>query len=305
MSSLKDKLDYLNDTKHLIAEALKNNGADITDTDTFRSYADKITELNAFKPLDICNITVDNASVLNTSRIYFYKQNKEYSYINTDRSYDLICHNYSQKLGIYVTGIDNDNVHVNAKFIVASEYSDEYISTLLSDNNWRLKTKNAYKNIDFVRDKNDIFYNDTELQDIHPFLSNSGLSEIKKEIKIPFDINKLKISDVYNTEISIDKDIMFLFNEGNKHIYVFPSMDRIIFIKTDSGYTFQQNSYTYPLSRFPFKSSWYDKARIAYDQSTGVRGINIDQDVLVSTKDIYDENGNLLFEKNASIEDFI
>lgn len=309
MSSLKVKLDYLNGTKHLIAEALKNNGVDITDTDTFRSYADKITELNTFKPLDICDITIDAASVLDTTRIYFYKQNKDYSYINSDRSYDLTCHNYSQKLGIYAASFDNDNIHINGRFLVASAYESEYITIFLSDNNWHLKTKNVQSKFYFIRDKGDMFYNNSELSTIHPFLADRGLTEINKEIKIQFDINKLKISDLFTTEIGDDKDvIIFLFNDGEKYIYVFPSKEYITFTNDATGYIFKQTSYMYPVSRFIGRldeDSWFDKTIVSYDETTGARDLVIDQHVLISTKDIYDEDGNLLFNKNATISDFI
>lgn len=43
--SLADKLNYLGDTKGLIKDAIVNKGVDVSDTDTFRSYADKIKEI--------------------------------------------------------------------------------------------------------------------------------------------------------------------------------------------------------------------------------------------------------------------
>ena len=42
-----DKLDYLKETKTLIKEALIEKNVQVTDTDTFRSYADKILEIEA------------------------------------------------------------------------------------------------------------------------------------------------------------------------------------------------------------------------------------------------------------------
>lgn len=43
--SLADKLNYLGDTKGLIKDAIVNKGVEVSDTDTFRSYADKIKEI--------------------------------------------------------------------------------------------------------------------------------------------------------------------------------------------------------------------------------------------------------------------
>ena len=40
-----DKLNYVNETKGLIKNALNDLGAEITDEDTFRSYVGKINDL--------------------------------------------------------------------------------------------------------------------------------------------------------------------------------------------------------------------------------------------------------------------
>ena len=40
-----DKLNYLNETKEQIKDALNDLGAEITDSDTFRSYVEKINDL--------------------------------------------------------------------------------------------------------------------------------------------------------------------------------------------------------------------------------------------------------------------
>lgn len=45
MGTLEDKLNYLKDTKVAIKNAIINKGVDVTDSDTFRSYADKIDSI--------------------------------------------------------------------------------------------------------------------------------------------------------------------------------------------------------------------------------------------------------------------
>ena len=50
MGTLADKLNYLNGTKTAIKTAITNQGGTVTDNDTFRSYADKITNLNVVNP---------------------------------------------------------------------------------------------------------------------------------------------------------------------------------------------------------------------------------------------------------------
>lgn len=46
MGSISDKLSYLEETKQEIADAIVEKGQTVNDSDTFRSYADKIKEIN-------------------------------------------------------------------------------------------------------------------------------------------------------------------------------------------------------------------------------------------------------------------
>lgn len=47
MSTTADKLNYLISTKNAIKQAIIDKGVDVSDTDTFRSYADKIVDIQA------------------------------------------------------------------------------------------------------------------------------------------------------------------------------------------------------------------------------------------------------------------
>lgn len=46
MGTLKEKFEYVEETKQKIREALEEMGATVTDEDTFRSYAEKIAEVH-------------------------------------------------------------------------------------------------------------------------------------------------------------------------------------------------------------------------------------------------------------------
>lgn len=63
IQSVIPKIEYLNDTKDLIKQALIEKGVEIADTDTFRSYADKIGNLNTTKvPFFLMTIFADLTS---------------------------------------------------------------------------------------------------------------------------------------------------------------------------------------------------------------------------------------------------
>lgn len=62
MGSISDKLSYLNDTKKAIKEAIVNKGVEVLDTDTFKSYAEKILNISGdttsseFSPVGISGL---------------------------------------------------------------------------------------------------------------------------------------------------------------------------------------------------------------------------------------------------------
>ena len=49
VQDLQDNLNYIQDTKALIKQAIINKGQTITDNDTFRSYKDKIAAIKTGK----------------------------------------------------------------------------------------------------------------------------------------------------------------------------------------------------------------------------------------------------------------
>ena len=58
MGSISEKLEYLNETKEEIKTAIKNKGVTIADTDTFRSYANKIANLKTTPTLQAKSQTI-------------------------------------------------------------------------------------------------------------------------------------------------------------------------------------------------------------------------------------------------------
>ena len=68
MSTTVDKLNYLNDTKSAIREAIENRGVSVLNSDTFRSYAEKIesisSETSTCKVVDTFTGINNNAAAL-------------------------------------------------------------------------------------------------------------------------------------------------------------------------------------------------------------------------------------------------
>lgn len=51
MSTIVNKLEYLNETKETIKTALKNKNIEVNDDDTFRSYEKKKKKIDEFFPI--------------------------------------------------------------------------------------------------------------------------------------------------------------------------------------------------------------------------------------------------------------
>ena len=64
MGDIADKLDYLNETKDKIADALEGMGIPVTKQDTFRSYATKITGLKERATVDLDNLSENGLKVI-------------------------------------------------------------------------------------------------------------------------------------------------------------------------------------------------------------------------------------------------
>lgn len=95
--TIANKLNYLNQTKTAIKEAIINKGVLISDTDTFRSYADKINLISGQQS--------SNLSITNTIGLTLWLD----SYYNTPHGYDPNIQNMYSIVGSYgYTNTNND-----------------------------------------------------------------------------------------------------------------------------------------------------------------------------------------------------
>ena len=69
MGTMADKLNYLNRTKSLIKQAIIDKGVEILDTDTFRSYAEKIKDIKT-GGIDTSDATATASDVLKDKTAY-------------------------------------------------------------------------------------------------------------------------------------------------------------------------------------------------------------------------------------------
>lgn len=71
MSTVSDKLSYLNETKSQIRQAIQSKGVEVSETDTFRSYAEKVGEITgggSGTEYPTIKINVYNGAVANCAR---------------------------------------------------------------------------------------------------------------------------------------------------------------------------------------------------------------------------------------------
>lgn len=63
-----NKLNYLDETKALIKEALREKGVEVSDTDTFRSYANKVKSISTAEDLSV-ELTEQDAAITELEEI--------------------------------------------------------------------------------------------------------------------------------------------------------------------------------------------------------------------------------------------
>ena len=64
MDTVVNKLNYLKETKAIIKNAITEKGVTVSDTDTFRSYANKIGEIQVGQPAQEKSINITKKSRL-------------------------------------------------------------------------------------------------------------------------------------------------------------------------------------------------------------------------------------------------
>lgn len=304
MSDIDNKINYLKKTKELIKNALIVNGADIKDEDTFRSYADKINNIDSFNPLDICKCLFSIESFARNRGVFIYKNTKTFNAIKNIHSIKICQHNNDYNLYLEFRSFDEKYAKCYCRIVIYPKSG--YLDLIRCNDNWEIETYSTNSNSYYMSDidLNDIFYLTYQLNEVHPLLQTLGFSEVGKPVLNTTDFTQLKCNDVFGLNItSTDAVLILKYTNGDKYLFKIPNCDKILF---DSN----QDSYNFSMSSKKYEYEFYDgkiikNADITYSDNTGVTSISINANVLVATEDIYDENDNLLFEKNASIEDFI
>lgn len=118
MSDIATKLAYLNETKSLIKQAIINKGVSISDTDTFRSYADKISSITNTIPSPVATDDVCRKNLC------YWMDAIEHSgvididgTVNTNSWWSKIGFNYFTPYnGSATTPWNNDSVTLNSSY---------------------------------------------------------------------------------------------------------------------------------------------------------------------------------------------
>ena len=149
------------------------------------------------------------------------------------------------------------------------------------------------------------FYAYKEFMAHHPVYNNSKFLALEIEKKV-HTVNRYKIGDVFNTGISSTENITIVKFADGYWIYKYNGSTPIA--------NFANNRYTFtPISGVTFMNlsgfigqKYTDKASFSYRNSTGEYYVDLStEELIVSTCNIVDSNGNVVFSKNANIEDYI
>lgn len=146
MSNINNKLDYLDETKQLIKQAIIDKGQEVSDEDTFRSYVDKISDIETGN--DTKDATATSNDILYPETAYIsngkvtgnimptYSSNTTLSQTNTisrSLSYSLLDINYDAKIAIvsdedykfnFCNIVDNEIDYENSAYITLNDFEE-------------------------------------------------------------------------------------------------------------------------------------------------------------------------------------
>lgn len=108
MGTIADKLTYLNATKAAIKSAIVNKGVSVTDTDTFRSYADKIASIETgIEEISTADAMTALLVEANVGKVYRFTGTTDDTYTNGDL-YEVMQEEIADDLA--GTWVFNDNL---------------------------------------------------------------------------------------------------------------------------------------------------------------------------------------------------
>ena len=254
-----------------------------------------------FKPFDVVNSMAKSFYRAEPERIvsYVYAPKREF---NGDK-FVVFRKNPSDvvNLGLRPVGFGENFSTVSCGIVFGANNSFE---TIYSGNDWIVSGQNSYLNWYFSDSLEQNLYNLINFDSYHPVFNDSDFVKIGEEVTINC-VNNFRFGDVFNTGITANNSvIVFKFNDGSLNLYKFAKTDRIIFNDEGGTYRFNCDSYYHPISNL-LNTNIFNKFGLTFSSTSGSYGLVISEHVLAATSDIYDNSGNLLFSKNANIDDFI
>lgn len=236
MSTIIDKLNYLNETKNLIKEAIINKGVGVSDTDTFRSYSDKIQSIKT-------SISVkDEDYLLDYTNIAPIVSNITYQSIN-----DIILLPNDLKKDsslIFSIKYDNNNYIYGFGDNWFKIYDDKPMEVIVENGN----IINYIDNVNYSYNKDTYLMYDLNNINVNGCLINY-IDDGSQKNAIAYYIEKEKISEVENFDIignvNIENKIAdkFSYNDYIKLPETFPScniIDCIFNITTSDSFSVSQ-----------------------------------------------------------------
>lgn len=177
---------------------------------------------------------------------------------------------------------------------------------IYSGKDWIVSNQNSYRNWWFPEPLERNLYNLRNFDSYHPVFNDTDFVKIGEEVTINC-VNNFRIGDVFDTGITTENNIVIVTFASGIWIY-----------KYDNGVipnaTFNNGVYDFGeisgCTRFNLKTlidtEVTTKKTLDFISANGSYTVDLAiEELNVATCDICDTNGNIVFAKNANIEDFI
>lgn len=256
-----------------------------------------------FKPFDVVNSIAKSFYRAEPERIvsYVYAPKRE----SDGDKFTVFRKNSSDvvNLGVRPVAFSENFSTVSCGIVFGANNSFE---TIYSGNDWIVSNQISYASCYFSEPLERNLYNLRSFDSYHPVFNDTDFVKIGEEVTINL-VNNFRFGDVFNTGISNGNNVVIVTFASGIWIYKYDS--GVIPTATyDNGiYKFDDSS---GIARFNLTelidTNQNTKKTLDYISSAGNYSVDLASEELnVTTCDICDTNGNVLFAKNANIEDYI
>lgn len=307
MGTISDKLTYLSDTKSAIRSAITDKGVPVTDSDSFRSYADKIKAISGGGGF---------TGFADNSAIPFYKYICKC--INANQRYIAVVDNVNNEIEklVSLSNIQSWARSVKFKSGATTFYTDQFMM-LMSGNGYtvipfpyvNLSKRENYSNYSLYQGSTEHLIAATDCTAFDGGITDKMMFNPYSFVDWPEKVENIPFKRLYTVSSALTPYFMLRWRTYDKTSGIYSQLEGF-FVK--SVPTFSGGKVLF--SRTPYVSlamtnQWKAKKTLTFENSftssTWSLDYSLAEDFPLRTCDILDTSGQIVLPRNIDISDII